>query len=233
MNRHLTGLLIAICLLSGCRAVNYNARQDGVDQGNRPSHRQSIYPLGTDQSYWPFLPSSTYNYHFAFKDRAGEKQVVIKSTGAPGFEVFYGHTKEDNGRWSISIGHTLPGLGVCRVTDQGIETANYYWLRELTTIQEREFQLLLRSPLTAGEVTKLSAYDGEQLITVTVMGFEDVSVPAGTFENCARIHVYETWKEGNTYNSTFWLAEGIGPIKWIRSTGRTEELISFQPAVEN
>jgi hypothetical protein len=60
---------------------------------------------------------------------------------------------------------------------------------------------------------------------VTFEGLETVTVPAGTFANCAK--VIETMTADNqTISITYFLAPGIGPVKTINTFEGTLELIS-------
>ena len=45
-------------------------------------------------------------------------------------------------------------------------------------------------------------------VLVTVVGFEQVSVGAGTFDNCVRLTVED--EEARQPTMTYWLAPGIG-----------------------
>ena len=77
------------------------------------------------------------------------------------------------------------------------------------------------------------------LSIVTVLGFESVSVPAGSFPNCAKIETTNTLKaiassNGETVslvvNQTTWYAPGVGLVKRVlklEDLTVTEELTSF------
>lgn len=74
---------------------------------------------------------------------------------------------------------------------------------------------------------------------VTVKGFESVSVPAGTFSNCARVETRATTTVIASSNGarvteeatqTMWFAPGVGRVKLVTQIGNqtwTEELTSF------
>ena len=55
--------------------------------------------------------------------------------------------------------------------------------------------------------------------TLTLVGLEDITVPAGTFTNCLKFIENISWQESDggygTIEKTFWLAEGIGEVKSI------------------
>lgn len=69
---------------------------------------------------------------------------------------------------------------------------------------------------------------GVRLLFCTFVGLEDVTVPAGTFESCARIHL--TIQDGQWSEQRFyWLAQGIGLIKLLTTDGVIEELKRIEP----
>lgn len=105
----------------------------------------------------------------------------------------------------------------------GLEAARVDHLeREVT---KDDFQLFLVLPLQVGHRTKVTLGEARQQYVVTVKAFETVEVPAGTFADCARI---EMAVAGTTAaESHFWLAPGVGMVKWERGTGETEELTDY------
>ena len=78
---------------------------------------------------------------------------------------------------------------------------------------------------------------------VTVKGFESVTVPAGTFSNCARVETRATVTVIASSNGarvteeatqTMWFAPGVGPVKLVLQIGSqtwAEELTSFTKVV--
>ena len=82
---------------------------------------------------------------------------------------------------------------------------------------------------------------GDLVSIVTVKGFESVTVPAGTFPNCAKVERQTTVTVTASSNGTrlseqgtetIWLASGIGQVKYVSQIADqtvTEELTSFTP----
>lgn len=61
----------------------------------------------------------------------------------------------------------------------------------------------------------------------TITKIEDVTVPAGTFQDCVKLVINDSWG----YICIFWLAKGIGTVKYIenyRNEGKKIELLSYQ-----
>ena len=72
------------------------------------------------------------------------------------------------------------------------------------------------------------AYRFQTVSTVTLTGFETVTVPAGTFVNACRFAFSGTWGS-QPINSTQWIARGSGVVvRSVDSEGRVDELVSAQ-----
>lgn len=178
-------------------------------------------------NYFPLIAESKHTYEYSFKGKRGSKTIITKQFIVDNSAVFFAVDEDDIAAHNPIIGSGLPGLGAYLRTDKGIATFHCTWKRELSMLRPSEMQLMLEFPLRKDSVTELADYDGEREITLRVAGFETVKVPAGSFRNCARIDVEKKWRSGEQYNSTFWLAPGIGVAKWRRATGRIDELTSF------
>lgn len=89
---------------------------------------------------------------------------------------------------------------------------------------------LLRFPVTAGDTweTPAVAATGEGKGRVTVVGVEEVEVPAGKFK-AVRVQVEKNPKGAPTQTSTQWWAEGVGLVKSLPPGGRVMVLKSFSP----
>lgn len=62
------------------------------------------------------------------------------------------------------------------------------------------------------------AVDSEEItFTVTLLGVEPVTVPAGTFNNTLKLNVYVVDGTG-TYTEKIWLAKGVGPVQMYRES---------------
>jgi hypothetical protein len=87
-------------------------------------------------------------------------------------------------------------------------------------------QVLLKLPPREGWSTRLSYDGGTTTFQIRVDGFESVTVPAGTFENAARIRIEP--EQGFDPGRTCWLAPGVGLIKVAGDAGRGMELKSYR-----
>ena len=105
------------------------------------------------------------------------------------------------------------------------------------------FEQINKKGLNFGEDLDLDGINekADLVSIVTVKGFENVKVRAGTFSNCVKVERQATvtviassngTRQSGQGTETIWLASGIGQVKHVsQSAGRTvtEELTSFTP----
>jgi len=206
-------LLLAVCL--GCERRSDTEHSPG----NAPA-------IGGD--YFPLVTESKRTYEYSFQGDGGLQTIVTKHIVIDGTSVFFAIDEADLPEDSAIIGPELPGLGAYVRDAEGIGTIPCFWKQDLSGAQLSGKQAMLEFPLRTGDATRLVDNGGERQTTLTVTAFETVTVPAGTFENCARIEIAVKWQNGKRYAGIVWLAEGIGVVKWRKRTGRLEELASFQ-----
>lgn len=91
-------------------------------------------------------------------------------------------------------------------------------------------QLVLPSKFSPGISWHWEAADGKGKETAKVIGFEKVTVPAGTFE--ALLVQYEgVYKDGTAYLEKTWFAKGVGYVKVESSAADqsvTKELLEYK-----
>ncbi len=77
----------------------------------------------------------------------------------------------------------------------------------------------------------LETYDSVEINTYTFMGVEDVTVPAGTFNNCIKLH-RDKAVPGRREMRVRWQCPGVGTVKYLRTrvsgSSTVRELISYQ-----
>jgi hypothetical protein len=67
--------------------------------------------------------------------------------------------------------------------------------------------------------------DGEETRKYIFTGFEKIEIKNRKIDSCLKLVVEQQWPE-NKYTDTVWFRKNVGVVKWMRSTGRVEELIS-------
>jgi hypothetical protein len=60
---------------------------------------------------------------------------------------------------------------------------------------------------------------------VTLLGVEDITVPAGKFTDCLKLSLKTSGKVGT---NTLWLAYGVGPIKFVTGSSATNDLYTAE-----
>jgi len=174
------------------------------------------------EDYLPLEAGAKYEYRGAFKDKVDTSTYIVKGA------------KAKSGTWFYFIDDLqlvtgcFPWPGALSKRSDGVVGVQASWVDQMEHITADRQQLLLKLPLRKGDETGSSLYDGSVKCTTTVLGFESVVVPAGRFESCAKIRMRTTYSaEAVVHNEFFWLAPGVGLVKWVRATGRVDELTRY------
>jgi hypothetical protein len=117
--------------------------------------------------------------------------IITKSVKRDGNDVFYfvEETKQESTVQMLDV--NMVGLGAYLKGTNGIYTYDCTWKQDLEKIPPKKPKLLLRSPLTVGETTKVMNDGRTNIYEYTVLGFEDVRVPAGVFPRACRCCIPE------------------------------------------
>ena len=210
---------ILACAIAGCHTPEVSSPPPG---GPPPKPVEAKAPPRTDASYFPLVDGATYEYDATFgTKRSHERRVVRRVNLAVGTMYFFLDADRE-AEEDTSIGSNNFGLGAYRMTDAGLVTADAYMRSDLQKIAETGLQTIVAFPLVPGATT--TVHGGKKLET-TVGANEDVTVPAGTF-HCLKLEQREVWPS-EVYEGAVWLAHGVGTVKRIYVTGRTEVLTSF------
>ena len=170
----------------------------------------------TEPSYLPLMPGGSYAYAWTYEGRSGVDSETVRKVAVDGRPVFY-FESSTGGRTSSIIGANGIGLGAYEVRADGIYTRDVFWRNDLEKTTAKDAQLLLPSPLRSDFRTVLRGKDHD--VTIVVRGFEDVTVPAGTFKRCLKLGI-----DAEGGSGTAWLAPGVGLVKWDKATGRKQVL---------
>ncbi len=190
------------------------------------------------RSYLPLIPESTYTYAGEFKGRKSTDTLVLKTVHAADADVFYCVEEKSVRNPDAILGTTSIGLGTYIKAPDGIATLDTFLKFEVNALTKgrlAEAVTIVKNTPETGAVIVVPSPKKAMNHTYTVEGSEDVTVPAGTFKDCLKIKLEEihlaTPPEKNiVYSGTVWLARGVGVVKWIRGTGRVEELVSYKLA---
>lgn len=136
---------------------------------------------------------------------------------------------------TVKLENRMPGFPTpdydCYVVDsEGIILFKHHWINYADVIfVVDQGVLVLPAQFSLGEVNQqpysLTAYDSDGNIhsmgtgnfTCSIEAVEDVSIPAGTFEDCLKIFdlILSQANDGSTFSreSTYWLAPNVGIVK--------------------
>jgi hypothetical protein len=194
---------------------------------------QAPTPAKPASDYFPLTPTTQYTYQGQYEDlrlgRTVKQRYVVLTKGVKraGSDVIYFIEKDsETGRLIDLIEPMMIGLGAYALGPDGIYTYDCGWLKDIDSIPPKKPKLFLRNPITVGETVKITTDTGDSIRLYTVLGFEPVTVPAGHFDGALKIGLKTVSADGDAEQSFAWFAAGVGLVKWIRATGRVEELIS-------
>jgi hypothetical protein len=104
-----------------------------------------------------------------------------------------------------------------QVTDSGV----YYYGNSFSSIDQG--RVILDFPLSVGKSWTVYS-TGEESRTASVIGDEDVTVPAGTF-SCYKVS-YISWRgTAEVSSADIWYGDGVGIVKSITMTASTIESV--------
>lgn len=95
------------------------------------------------------------------------------------------------------------------------------WTDELKDANLAYFDTLFPAQLVLN--TRYKQQDGEEKRNYTFTGFEPVTIAGTVYPDCLKLVVTQDWPTAH-YADTVWFQKGTGVVKWLRSTGRLEEL---------
>lgn len=153
--------------------------------------------------------------------------VVTKQVSRDGTEVFFFVDVQDREPPQM-IDVNMVGLGAYSRKQDGIYTYDCHWDRDLARIPPKKPKLFLHSSLRLGDIVKVMSDDKSEAYEYTVLAFEELTVPAGRFTGALKLGIRTLHPAGASEQSTAWFGRRVGLIKWIRATGRVDELLSYE-----
>lgn len=173
--------------------------------------------------YLPLIPGAVYRYVARYEGRSFDESYVVKQISLGEREAYYFISRDRDrvGSTAAIIGPTMLGLGLYLSDDDAYSTIESFWLREAARAKPAAAQVLFSRPPQKGD--RKTLHRSGQDITIEVAGYEDVVVTAGRFKRCLKLQLATDGKTGYA-----WLAPGVGIVKWLRTTGREDELVAYE-----
>lgn len=223
-------LILAILLFVALPvAAQSPANPSSVDAQTKLAHSQAAQ--SSPSEFFPLKAGLRYVYSATY-ERKGESTrdqyvIVSKSIQRGGNELIY-FTEESESQKSIQIiAQNHIGLGAYLREKEGVSTFDCFWLGDLSKIPPKKPHLFLRYPVAKGDAIRLMSDTGDAAHIYTVIGFEPVVVPAGTFNDALKLSMKTVRADGSSEEGFAWFAKGVGLVKRIRETGREEDLVRW------
>ena len=225
----LLGLLLSASFALAQTQTGSHGRLAPIAEVNR-----SQQPVASVFDYLPLQAEARHTYAAVYQRRDSVAQsrdvytIVTKSLKRDGTEVFIFVEEEKETAAVQMLDVNMVGLGAYAKGPDGIYTYDCTWNQDLDKIPPKKPKLFLRSTLRVGDMLKIMSDDRSQAYEYTVIGFENLTVPAGRFEKALKLGLKMLYASGNSEESFAWFGIGVGLIKRIRATGRVEELLSYE-----
>lgn len=119
------------------------------------------------------------------------------------------------------IGSRIFLSGVCYYSHDTLYRSPVFWKYELDSATLHSFKPLYPPAVQLNKIYQTK--DGDELRKYRFTGFENLTLNGRTYPRCLKMTILQIWPN-KCYSDTVWFGKGIGVVKWIRSTGRVEEL---------
>ncbi|HXC05284.1 MAG TPA: hypothetical protein VNZ86_11065, partial [Bacteroidia bacterium] len=124
---------------------------------------------------------------------------------------------------SPDIAYTSFGQGVFFYRNDSLFTLEASFVDQIREKQIRDARLILPARMSPGDSIRLDLGMNKQVYTYLYK--EDVTIKGRIYKDCIKIKMIEYWPE-TIYLGYIWLGNQIGVVKWMRTTGRTDELVN-------
>jgi hypothetical protein len=211
---------------SGWAEVN-GTRIKIVDDG-----RSGVACLGFDPGvYYPLVPGNRYTYHAVEGANSYDFEMVTGTSThppiLPQMVLIDGKRARDEliGR-GAAVGLQEYGVDYYDESEQVIREVRYtppFRIRQNLPVDDPD-RLTSSILTTEGGLTDTTSVTR----TVTLVGFETITVPAGEYADCAHVQVVSDYEDQGIDTSDAWYAAGVGMVKRTSAT-ESRELLTFTP----
>jgi hypothetical protein len=179
------------------------------------------------KDYFPLKNETIHTFqvsHITSADTIRDKNdlSICRSLLINGKEIFYFSDKlNDNIDDNEIIGSQAFCDGVFYYDQGNFVFSPIFWKNDLKKANLDYFDVLFPERISFDTIYKYQ--DGEEKRKYKFNGFENVDIKGRLFENCLKLTIIQDWKTAQ-YIDTVWFFKGVGVIKWLRGTGRLEEI---------
>lgn len=184
-------------------------------------HGQSI----ALQEYFPLKKGVSHTYYVSqiFKNdttQSADYTTTCKSLIVKGKEIFYYDDGEYTGD-TIIVGAESFCDGVFYYEEGKFMFAPIFWKYEIKQANLNYFISLF--PETIAIDTIYHFQDGKEIREYQFTGFEDVQIGNKIYKDCLKLTIVQNWPTSQ-YIDIVWFQKNTGVVKWLRGTGRLEEI---------
>ncbi|MCP4442488.1 MAG: hypothetical protein GY810_26580 [Aureispira sp.] len=167
------------------------------------------------------IEGATYIYDCEFNKLKETKRLLYKTHLVEGEKVYYSIEEKELGDANPIIGSSNFLFGAFLFEGSNMSVAEIFWKKDLAKLKLVDFNIQI--PQKVKQDTKIEWSEEEKKTVLT--GFRNVKLETtylGEVE-CLLIDKTVTWPT-KTYEAKIWLHKEYGVVKWIKQTGRIEEL---------
>ncbi len=205
-------ITVAVFLfLAGC-----NGGDSGSSGGGGASEKYAPHTTGSTWNYSSVSSSSTYTFTVSITG-SSDTAYTQKYISSLDSEYSISNYVFSNNVWGLSTAIDYNSVGGVISSTTWSPPCPTFLPSNIDTGTHETYNLTVDSG-TPGSAT----------MDITVIGYENVTVPAGTFNNAVKISYTYTLPGGWGPTSwTSWFAEGVGVVKNVYGDGETEQLMSY------
>jgi hypothetical protein len=171
--------------------------------------------------YFPLKKNSFYVY----TNNNGYEELdtnVCKTKILENKEIFY-FAEYYNKFDIISIGSTMFGKGIYYFQNDTLFTIEADYEKDISEKQLLDSKILIPAYFKTGDSITINLESNQQKITF--LRKEDLKMGDIVYKDCIKLKIIESWPE-TLYLEYVWLKKDIGLVKWMRATGRIDELVN-------
>lgn len=170
--------------------------------------------------YFPVAEGARWTVEGRFNGRTSTETSVAVPLTVEGSRFWAFIDEPDLHEGVASTFTEMVGLGAYQVLPDEVRTADLTWLADAGQLTNADFQPMLALPPVVGAQVASRSRSPDRSGGWKVAAMESVTVPAGTFHDCARLDLGQ--------GSEAWLCPDVGLVKWVLVTGRVEELVAWE-----
>jgi hypothetical protein len=194
------------------------------DNDIRPEEGDKVN-IANGASYLPLRRGAQYYFRGSYGEKIYYDGIKLLTTNnLQGDIIYYFSSTNIENSW---INYSMFGLGGYVSINGSVYSIEVKHPEDIINIDFGQFQLLLPHHLKINQKIEFLIEDGECIETLTFIGYESIQVPAGFFKDCLKITKEKKWITGEDDKDIVWLARDVGLVKWQKSTGRIDVLVSY------